>query len=102
MDVRLVDTTVAEAAGRDLGENLGEGGALLLDRLRVVEVLVAEVLDGGRQVSKEDCLEFSAPLDGCRDKDNSQTLLSPTSSAISMFAPSKSPSQYPTILTDPR
>ena len=48
------DATVAEAAGRDLGENLGEGGALLLDRLRVVEVLVAEVLDGGRQVSEED------------------------------------------------
>ena len=53
-DLRVVDTTVAEAAARDLIDDLCQGRALLLDRLRVVRVLVAQVLDRGREVPEEE------------------------------------------------
>ena len=61
---RIVHGAVAEPAGRDLVEGLRERGALLLDRLRVVEVLVAEVLDRGREVPEEDCFSITASAFG--------------------------------------
>ena len=52
-DVRLVDTTIAEAAGRDLREDTGKRRALLLNGQWVVHVLVAQILDSGREVTEE-------------------------------------------------
>ena len=46
MNVRLVDLGVVEEAGRDLLDDAVESGALLLERDRVIEVLVPQVLNG--------------------------------------------------------
>lgn len=51
---RLVDTAVAKAAGRDLVQHASESGTLLLDRLRVVHVLIAKILNRGREVAEEE------------------------------------------------
>ena len=52
--VRLIYAGIAEQASRDLVENTRELGRLLLERDRVIHVLVTEVFDVGRQVPKED------------------------------------------------
>lgn len=53
-DSRLVDATIAEAASSNLVQDRSERRRLLLDRDRVVGVLVAEVLDGGSEMTKEE------------------------------------------------
>ena len=53
-DLRLVHAAVAEAARRDLVHDARQRRALLLERHRVVHVLVPEVLDRRRQVPEED------------------------------------------------
>ena len=51
---RLIHATVTEATRRDLIQDARKRRALLLDRDRVVRVLVAEVLDSGGEVTEED------------------------------------------------
>ena len=52
-DVRLVDATVAEQALGDRAEDARQRGRLLLDRARVVHVVVPHLLDLGREVAEE-------------------------------------------------
>ena len=52
--LRLVHGAIAEAARRDLVHDARQRRALLLERHGVVHVLVAEVLDRGREVPEED------------------------------------------------
>ncbi len=52
--VRLICATIAEATRRDLVQDAREWRALLLDRHRVVCVLVAEILHSRCQVAEED------------------------------------------------
>ena len=94
VEQRLVHTAVAEAARRDLVYDAREWRALLVERHRVVHVLVAKVLDRGREVAEEDCAKIRRD-EGQKIAGYAQTLLSPTSSAISMLAPSTVPNSRP-------
>lgn len=95
-DSRLVHPAVTEDAGRDGVEDVRQRGGLLLNRHGVVCVLVPQILNVGSQVPEEDCIirrrsiiqHIRAQQSMLSDDVYSQTLSSPTSSAISMFAPS--------------
>ena len=54
LNVRLVYTTITEEARRNFVDDMRQLGALLLDGHRVVEMLVAQILDIRRQVAEED------------------------------------------------
>lgn len=51
---RLVDMAIAKAARTNLAEHIRKRRALLVDRDRVVHVLVADLLDVGREVAEEE------------------------------------------------
>ena len=53
---RLVDVAFAEPARRDLVKDTSECRRLLLDGHGVIRVLVAELLNCGRQMAEEDCI----------------------------------------------
>ena len=55
IEQRLINTIVAKETSSDLVDDAGQSGRLLFERDGVVHVLVAEVFDGGCQVSEEDC-----------------------------------------------
>lgn len=54
MNARFIDTGVTKGTGSDAVNDSGEGGALLLNGHRLVQVLIAEVLHSRSQVSEED------------------------------------------------
>ena len=100
--VRLVDVPVAKQTFRDDIQDGCERRRLFFHRHGVVRVLVAQVFHVGRQVSKEDWTidgrrrQRAGPsVVGPKEQEHSQTLLEPTSSAISMFAPSTVPRRRP-------
>lgn len=105
--IRLVGAAIAKQTSRNLVQDIRETRALLFNRNRVVHVLVAEVLHGTVEILAEDNAKttvkiltelsdqrrliktfsgLTPPLNECEMY--LQTLFSPTSSAISMLAPS--------------
>jgi hypothetical protein len=100
--LRLVDVLVAKQALRDDIQDGCERGRLFFHWHGVVRVLVTQVFHVGRQVSKEDWTsdergrQRAGPgIVGAKGQERSQTLLEPTSSAISMLAPSTVPRRRP-------
>ena len=87
IEQRLINTIVAKQTSSDLVDDAGQPGRLLFEGHGVVHVLVAKVLDRGREVAEEDCAKIRRD-EGQKIAGYAQTLLSPTSSAISMLAPS--------------
>ena len=55
IEQRLINTIVAKQTSSDLVDDAGQSRGLLFEGHGVVHVLVAEVFDGGCQVSEEDC-----------------------------------------------
>ena len=75
-DVRLIDTPIAKPARSDLVDDPRQRRALLLERHGVVHVLVAQLLDGGREVPEE---EDVALADLLRDLDVRAVCAAPVS-----------------------
>ncbi len=98
---RLVYTIAAEYARGDRVKNMCKSWRLLFDWYGVVCVLIPQIFYIRREMPKEDYrLRISTQMSRFEQSDkncNAQTLSSPTSSAISIFAPSTVPTSNPPL-----